>query len=40
MAKGSSAPSLPARRNRKAQYISDIVVGIKERGRQEAIKDA
>jgi hypothetical protein len=40
MAKGSSAPSLPARRDRKAQHISDIVVGIGERGRREAIKDA
>jgi hypothetical protein len=40
MAKGSSAPSLSARRDRGAQHISDIVVGMGERGRREAIEDA
>jgi hypothetical protein len=39
-AKGSFASSFPARRNRKAQYIFDLIVEIRERGRREAIKDA
>jgi hypothetical protein len=39
-AKGSFALSLPARRDRGAQHISDLVVGMGERGRREAIEDA
>jgi len=39
-AKSSSVPPPPARRDRGAQYISDLVVGIGERGRREAIEDA